>query len=278
MDRLILPTVTDPKYALAKEARGRITLGIRVLDARGIACVTAISVGSHAAPTSTAPRTFLATDGAEYWVKRKAPSGLLAELAGGRLAEKLGVGPHVTPVDVPWEALPRNGSLGEFRGTWFGSQHLVDGLPDRDIMTLLGIPGLDSRLVDERSRALVIAFQTWINDEDSQVLIDLSTSRVLSIDHGRSFLELPKGPPSRIVVTPIAGVPDAYGLGAGAMGWALDQLEALNEQDILESVAGCPDGDQWRSLLDRRVRIAEWLIQRQMALREVMRQWAHRLS
>jgi hypothetical protein len=278
LDRLILPDVADPRYVHAKQMRARITLGVRLADARGISCVKAISVGGHAAPTSTAPRTFLANDGVEYWVKRHAPSGLLAELAPGRLAALLSIGPLVTPIEVPWEALPRDGTLGEFRGTWFGSQHIPDGLPGRDIVKLLGPPGLEARLVDERSRALVIAFQTWINDEDSQVLVDLGSSRVFSIDHGRSFMELLKGPPSRVVVTPIAGVPDTHGLGAGAMDWALDQLEALSEQQILECVAGCPDGDQWHSLLDRRVRIAEWLLLRQMALREVMGQWTHRLS
>lgn len=278
MDRRITEVNGLSRLPLAADNRGQRMFALRLLDATPVTFLNALALGTHAASTSTGPRTFICDDREEYWVKRRAPSGLLAELAAGRLAEKLGAGPHVAAVRVPWEALPRNHSLSEFAGTWAGVQHVPAGISARDVGVLLGTKRLEVASLDEDSRALAIAFQTWLNDEDSQVLIDLQSGHVFSIDHGLCFRELLKGPPTRVVITPIPGIPDSFGLRAEPMDNALARIEALSEQDILAAMSRVPDGDGWLSLLDRRLAIANWLISRQSALREVMRQWTHRLS
>jgi hypothetical protein len=278
VDRRITEVTGLSSLPLAEDGRGQRVLALRLLDSSPVACLTALALGTHAAGTSTGPRTFICDDREEYWVKRRAQSGLLAELAAGRLAEKLGAGPHVSAVRVPWEALPRDRSLSEFDGIWVGIQHVPAGISARDIGLLLGTKRLDHSLLDEDSRALAIALQTWLNDEDPQVLIDMDSGHVLSIDHGQCFKELLKGPPTRIVITPIPGIPDNYGFRAEPMDRALARIEALSEQDILAAVSRVPDGDGWLSLFDRRLAIANWLIKRQSVLREVMRQWSYRVS
>jgi len=202
---------------LAADASGQRILALRLLDSGPLTSLTALALGTHAAGTSTGPRTFICDDREEYWVKRRAQSGLLAELAAGRLVEKLGAGPHVSAVRVPWEALPRDRSLSEFEGMWAGIQHVAAGISAREMGLLLGAKRLDRSLLDEDSRALTIAVQTWLNVEDPQVLVDMHSRQVLSIDHGQCFKELLKGPPTRIVITPIPGIPDNYGLRAEPM-------------------------------------------------------------
>ncbi len=91
-------------------------------------------------------------------------------------------------------------------------------------------------------------------------------------------MELLNGPPTRVVITPIPGIPDNYGLRAEPMDRALAKIEALSENDILSAVSHIPDGDGWMSLFDRWLAIASWLIRRQSVLREVMGQWSYRMS
>src|SRR5260370_41681169 len=53
---------------------------------------------------------------------------------------------------------------------------------------LLARGDFDPKLVDPPARALVVAFQAWIGVADVQILVNLKTGRIRSIDHGDCFM------------------------------------------------------------------------------------------
>ena len=127
--------------------------------------------------------------------------------------------------------------------------------------------------IDPTSRALAIAFQTWLDVSDAQVFVNTLTGEVETYDHGETFGELRKGPPTRIVIARIPGVSDHVGLERQELDAAIRRIEALSANEILSAVAGIPDEPGWRATFDRRLAIAEWLIKRQARLREVLMGW-----
>jgi hypothetical protein len=223
-------------------------------------------VGSHASP-----HAFVCSDGRTYWIKRKAQNGLIAELVAGRLGAQVDAAPIATPVYVSPQALPNSGVASHLQGLGVGMadepamenfRHITEKAPDGN---------LDPQRLDAVSVARVIAFQTWVGAGDTQMLVDLRTGRLLSIDHGDVVAVNSLNSPPAIVVA--EGIPVDVGNEAGVMRPALERIERVSDEDLLRAVAGAPDDVEWNAGADRRLAIAESLALRRDALREVITQW-----
>lgn len=169
------------------------------LDARGYEALDAVShVRGPPQPSLASPHAFVAVDGKTYWVKANAQRGLVNELIGGRLASSVGIGPSARIVRVPAEALPSGGSAAHLTGTLVGVEDIPGTVNARELQ-LLGISSLDPAKVSAADRALVVAFHTWTATDDAQVLLDLGTGRMYTIDFGDSFSDV-SGDPSLVVL------------------------------------------------------------------------------
>ncbi len=118
-----------------------------------------------------------------------------------------------------------------------------------------------------------MAFQTWIGAGDSQVLIDLATGEVLSVDHGECFGTVNALTDPTIVATDIPGVRPGLGKTRQLVDDAVDVIEAIQDSQLLEAVAGVPMDAGWNADRDRRLTIAEWLSYRRDRVRGVMHSW-----
>lgn len=129
-------------------------------------------------------------------------------------------------------------------------------------------------VISAMDRARVIAFQTWLGLGDSQVLISVTSGRVLSIDHGECFGAVDALTDPFMVITDIPGVPIMVGKDLGNVRAAVDRIEAFTDQDIVSAVACVPTGPPWESTIDRRAAIGRWLSHRRGRLRGVMETWS----
>jgi hypothetical protein len=245
------------------------------LDARGPENLLALAydrpppAGSHANP-----HAFVCSDGKTYWVKRTAQQGLVAELIAGRVAALAGAGPVARVVEVPRAALPASGVANHLEGTGVGTLDRRGAENARHLQQFLPPQGqFDVASVDAASRAMVIAFQSWIGAGDSQVLIDLATGEVLSIDHGECFGSAATLSDPTPIVTDIPGVSSDHGRTARLIDRAVKTIEAVTDGQLLEAVACVPDVPDWRADADRRLTIAAWLAHRRDRLRGVMQSW-----
>ena len=244
------------------------------LDARGYDVREALSWEGRTSPTThSAAHTFICVDGKTYWVKGRAQQGLVSELIGGRLAARVGAGPVARIIRVTPEATPADGSADHLIGVVVGSEDEQNVINNRDL-DRLAARDFDAQLVDPRARALVVAFQTWIGVGDVQVLINLKSGKIRSIDHGECFTATQQLTAPSLNLVSIKGVPDTLGNEAASVAAAADQIEAVTDQQILDAVAGIPLGDPWKSPASRRLEIATWLAGRRRMVREVMEQWA----
>jgi hypothetical protein len=273
-EQLKLAVVADlrdsPRFTEPKAAR---LLGLRKLDAGGLGTLSAQAPAPmDVSLTYSARRAFLCSDGAVWWLKAKAQQGLLVEVIAGRLAKHVGAGPGASPILVGADAIAGQLGLVRFRGHVAGIEHRPGVESSKKLAKLMSSPSL-ALPIDPSSRAVVIAFQTWLDVSDPQVLVNTFSGEVETHDHGETFGELKKGPPSRIVIARIPGVADHVGLGREELESAVRRIEALAEADILWAVACIPDEPGWRAPFDRRLAIAEWLIKRQARLREVLIGW-----
>lgn len=285
--------MTDPLEALAirgeglqassllgPDARGRRHLALRLLDAEGVQIVDGIaSAGPARFASYTTPHRFVATDGATYWVKHRAQEGLGAECIAARLAEQVGIGPRAAIIRIGALAVPVDGSLDRFLGTVLGLRHVPDVLNADEMTALIGVGAgaFDQKKVDAQTWADVTAFQTWINAEDSQVFVRVTDGHILSADHGACFGKLLPGPPRRVVTPRIPGITE-WRCDAAVLERSIARIEGLTEVQLLQAAAGIPEDGEWRALFARRLAVVEWLIKRQMTLREVMLSWAPRVS
>ncbi len=273
-EQLKLAVVADlrdsPRLSEPKAVR---LLGLRRLDAGGVSAVTARAPAPIGFGLSySAPRAFLCSDEAIWWLKHKAQQGLAVEVIAGRLAKIVGAGPGASPVLVGADVIAGQLGLIRFRGHVAGIEHRSGVESSKKLAAL--VTGRSIALpIDASSRAVVIAFQTWLDVSDAQVLVNMENGIVETYDHGETFGELKKGPPSRIVIARIPGVPDHVGLGRTELETAVRRIEALSEAEILWAVAGIPDEIGWAASFDRRLAIAEWLIRRQARLRGVLMGW-----
>jgi hypothetical protein len=260
------------------EPRAARLLRLRRLDAAGIDALTARAPAPmDSAPTYSVPRAFLCSDGGVWWLKSKAQQGLAVEVVAGRLAKLVGAGPGASPVYVGSDAIAGQLGLLRFEGHVAGIEHRPGVESSKRLARLMGGGGI-AMPVNGFSRALVVTFQTWLHVADPQVLINILTGEVETYDHGDTFGQLLKGPPSAVVIARIPGVADHFGLGRAELDAAVRRVEALTELEILWAVSGLPDRPGWRASFARRLAIAEWLIRRQGRLREVLMGWGVRPS
>ncbi len=245
------------------------------LDERGVEHLLALAydrpppVGSH-----SNPHAFVCSDGKTYWVKRNVQQGLVAELVAGRVAALAGAGPIARVVEVPHAALPAGGVANHLVGTGVGTLDRRGAENARHLQQFLPPQGqFDPATVDSASRARVIAFQSWIGAGDSQVLIDLATGEVLSVDHGECFGSADTLSDPAPIVTDIPGVSSDHGRTRRLIDRAVKAIQALTDRQLLEAVACVPNLPDWRGDADRRLTIAVWLAHRRDRLGEVMQSW-----
>jgi len=235
--------------------------GYEVLDA--LSHVRAPPQGSHATP-----HAFVAVDGKIYWVKAQAQRGLVNELIGGRLASAVGVGPMARIVRVPAEALPADGSANHLKGTNVGLEDLTGTLNARELQ-LFGVTTLDPAKVSVGDRALVVAFHSWTASNDAQVLLNLQTGRVHTIDFGDSFSDVADEP--GLIVLDLPGIDAQHGRAAAES--ACERIEGVTDEQILQAVARVPWGDGWGASPDMRLALAQRLVDRRSKVRGVMMLW-----
>lgn len=243
------------------------------IDAKGYEVLEALSFEGRKSSTHSAAHTFICIDGKTYWVKGTAQQGLVSELIGGRLAAKIGAGPVARIIRVTPEAAPVDGSANHLLGVVVGLEDEHNAVNARDL-GLLATGAFEPKLIDPAARALVVAFQTWIGVGDVQVLVNLRTGRIRSIDHGECFMATAQPADPVLSVLHIDGVPDNLGNDAPSLKVAADRIEAVTDQQLLEAVARIPLGDPWKSPASRRLEIASWLADRRGKVGEVIAKWA----
>lgn len=248
----------------------------RILDRerRGYLVLEAIQADGRQSGTFSRSCVFTAVDGNGYWVKAEAQQGLVAELICGRLARIAHRAPNVQVIRVTKEALPNAIDCSHLTGVVFGSQDMSGAVNARDLQPLIGGATFDPNVVSQLARARVIAFQTWMGVNDAQVLVRLTAGDLFSFDHGAAFQDVSDRTDPKVVVTDIPGVDLKIGKRPGDMAVAIKELEAITDNQILDSVSNIPHGEPWRSLLARRSEIAEFLIDRRSRLQGVLMGWA----
>jgi hypothetical protein len=242
------------------------------LDAQGLEVLQAITrslvppVGSHASPHG-----FVCSDGRTYWVKRNAQRGLVAELVAGRLGAAVEAAPSAVVVNLTSAAAPADGSTNHLIGVGVGIQDVAGAENFRHVTQLRPDGTLDPTKLDVASRVRVLTFQTWLGVGDTQILVNLSTGRLLSIDHGEWCPDPRARSEPDLVPTP--GVPADFGRTRTLVDDALGRIAALDDEDLLAAVARVPDGPEWNSDRAHRLALAEWLAFRRDRLGEVIHRW-----
>jgi len=220
------------------------------------------------------PNALVGIDGKTYWAKGNVQQGLVAELIAGRLAAHVGAGPAAQIIRVTPEILPGDGSCNHLLGVVVGSADQHGMVNARDLAPLLAGGTFDPGAIDPSYRARVVAFHTWLGVGDAQVLVSMTDGKVMSIDHGECFGNVPDPADAPGVITvDIPGVDVNVGRESKHVLPAVDRIEAVPEEDILRAVACIPAGAEWRSPSDRRLAIGRWLCQRKGMLRGVMTAW-----
>lgn len=240
-------------------------------DSKGYEVLEALSPEGRKSATFSTSHTFICIDGKTYWVKASAQQGLVAELICGRLAARTGAGPLARIIRVTPEAVPPDGTANHLIGVVVGSEDERDCVNTRDLAALA--PKFDPKLVDAASRAVVVAFQTWIGVGDTQGMVNTRTGRIRSIDHGDCFTSTGAGADPTLTVLDIPGVDRAFGSDAASVSAAGDRVESVTEQQLIDAVARIPLGDPWKSPVSRRLEIAAWLTERRPKIRKVMAAW-----
>jgi hypothetical protein len=224
---------------------------------------------SNPAPTHASPHRFVCMDGGTYYAKATAQQGLAAELIASRLAARCGAGPPARVIRVHDESVPADGSADRFKGIIVGIEDRPDMVNLRDL-ALLGVTALDPVVIRPQDRATVVVFQSWIGVGDQQLMVNLRTGTVSSLDHGECFASPMADPQLSVLSMP--GIPDTHGNGAHALA-AIDVVESITDDEIMRAVANMPVGAVWRSGADRRFEIAQGLAHRRDHLRGVIVAW-----
>ena len=250
------------------------------LDLKGVVELAAVARAPHppSLGTLSKPAPFVCSDGTVYWCKGNTPQaqvqqGLMAELVAGRLAERTAVGGPAAVVRIDQSLVPPDGTLDHLVGTVVGVRHFDNMEHVRTLQMLLSGGAVPAGSVDPLSRARVIAFQTWIGANDSQLMIGISNGRVVSIDHGDCFGNLAVPSQPSVVITPIPGLPEQHCKDRAYLDAVLGPIEALSDEDLLIAVARVPNSGAWNADSGRRLAVARWLADRRDKLRGVMTQW-----
>lgn len=245
----------------------------QILDA------VALSPGKSApSPSHANPVPLVCSDGKTYWVKARAQDGLSAELIAGRLASRIEIGPAARIIRVSEHVIPQASRPDKFQGILVGVEDQPGTVNNKDIQAVLGVGQLKPDLISAADRARVIAFQTWLGMQDSQVLVELTTGRIHSIDHGcwaslgaSGTLQDPA-----IVLTDVPGIDISVGRDLTHVQDAVARIEALADADILLALTHIPKEQEWHSTPDRLKAIGRWLAYRRDRVREVMETWARK--
>lgn len=246
-------------------------------DRAGYTVLEALTAASFADRSRSSPRThsrpgaYVCVDGRTYWLKGDVQQGLVAELITGRLAAAVGAGPVARIIRLTKAALA-DPSEEHLLGIVPGSEDRPGTVNARDLAAVAG--GSSATPIDPATRALVVAFQTWLDLGDAQVLVGMTDGRVLSIDHGDCFGSVTQpaiAPVPR--VTDIPGVKPELGREAAYVLPALAKIEAVTDDEILKAVTQVPSGEAWRSPSDRRLAIGRWVAERRSTLRGVLESW-----
>jgi len=218
------------------------------------------------------PHAFLTTSGMTYWVKAQSQFGLETELIAGRLAARMNAGPASAIVRVAPQALPADGSAAHLRGVVVGTVDIPGAINNREL-ALLGISVLDPAVIDPFQRAVVVTFQTWIGLDDLQVLIDMTSGRIASHDHGGCFGDVSTSGVPALALLDLPGLDRAHGSYAGHVAAAVARVESISDDELLESVARVPNAPGWNVDAVRRLQIAEWLAHRRDRIAKAMKTW-----
>jgi hypothetical protein len=106
------------------------------------------------------------------------------ELVAGRLGEMVGAAPNARILRLTPAAVPPGAIADHLLGIGVGIED-KPGMENLRHVTALRPDGtLDPATLDASTRAIVVVFQTWLGVGDTQILVDLRTGRLLSIDHG----------------------------------------------------------------------------------------------
>lgn len=248
---------------------------IEELERDGYQVLEAVTFGGSSTQTHSRSCTFVCVDGKTYWVKGTAQQGLVAELIGGRLAALAHAGPPSRVIRVTPEALPASPDCGHLVGVVFGSQDMANAENARDIGVITAGGRLDPSVIDALARSKVITFQTWLGVHDAQVLVRPTDGQVFSFDHGDAFGDTGDRSDPQVTVTDIPGVDATVGKRPGDVLIAVRGIQAITDEQLVRAVAGVPHGDPWRSPVQRRTEIVEYLMHRRTRLEEVMTKWAH---
>lgn len=246
---------------------------LAILDLRAPATLDAIShVKAPPGRSLATPHAFLTSSGKTCWVKAQSQFGLETELIAGRLAGSLGAGPDAHVVRVPPQALPPGGIAAHLQGLLVGTEDIPGAMNNREL-GLFGVTMLDPKLIDPGQRALVVTFQTWIGLDDLQVLVDLTSRKIFSHDHGGCFANpAPEAAPG-LALLDLPGIDRAHGSDAALIAAAVARVQSLDDEELLAAAAGVPDAPGWNADPSRRLRIAEWLADRRDKIAEVMQAW-----
>jgi hypothetical protein len=270
-----LPAQGNGWRADHRDRRGRLLVGLRLGDAAATAPGRSLTyVGPTGYRTYSSPHRFVDDKGRIVLVKARAQQGLGAEAFANILAHQLDAGPESFVIDIGAGTVPEDGRLNHLIGLKVATVELEGTVNHEQLFQMGGAPNPDK--VDWESWARVVAFQTWIYAGDPQAVFRWSDGRVFSVDHGACFRELLRGGPAGVIVPElhgVAGVP----FDRRALARALDTIESITESDLVEAASGIPDGPDWRMPIDRRLRIVEWLLNRQIGVRKVV-EWNLRLS
>jgi hypothetical protein len=206
-------------------------------------------------------------------VKRRAQDGLGAEFGGNRIAALLSVGPATRVIEIPRAALPADGRLDYLAGLQLGTYQLDDVMNDDELRKFA--PTLDADRIDWWSWARVVAMQTWLYVGNPQAVLRLTDGQIFSVDHGMCFAELVRGGPTGVVVPPLHGVAGTP-FDSRCVSAAVEAIESILEDDLIAAMAEIPEDQAWRMPLDRRIRIVDWLLDRQFGVRKVLEPWMPR--
>ncbi len=234
-------------------------------DAQGYVVLDAIShLSGPPSPSLANLHQFIAVDGQGYWIKSASQGGLVKELVCGRLAAAIGVGPVARVLRVPREAVPADGSANHLVGVNVGLENIHGTVNVKDL-DLLGIMNLDPNTINAMDRAAVVAFHSWTGLADAQVLVNLQTGRLHTIDFGDAFSGIAGDP--GLVLVDLPGVDRDHGNDYVATSVA--NIEAMTDDQILEAVARIQSGEPWgdAASFDSRLRLAERLAHRALRWR-----------
>jgi hypothetical protein len=251
-----------------RSRRGRLLVSLRIAEASVTEPIRAVTyLGPSGFRTFSAPHRFIGADGRIYLVKQRAQQGLGAEAFANALAEQLQVGPEAAVVEIGPGVLPTDGRLSYMVGQRVATVELDDVLNHQQLLKLGYTP--DPAKVDWPSWVRTIAFHTWIYAGDPQAVLRVTDGRIFSIDHGDCFRELLRGGPTGLIVPALYGVA-GVSFDQSYLSGAIDTVEDVSESDLVRMAARIPDGPGWRMPIERKIRLIEWLLDRQPGVREVI--------